>query len=408
MTGLVHLRGNNEPDTGLPRLAFKVRSEGLAWLKARLGAEAKLPTTRVGRTIHRYARRGLGAVAAIPRSLRRSLALEFPHAHDVLFAFYDLKVAPVTFDFLWFLAAADLQRRRFGLKSIHVVIVPGTQEGLRQERNDYNVVIDAQARHARIHNILVQACRVLPSCTGLTVATSRRDASFLRSVARHILPADYEPALPVFTGPQSCLEAARHGEPGIACLRAPAEELRVIDAWVKAHAGSRRVVTITLRRYGYMPARNSNLSAWIAFARGLDASRYCTVFVPDTNDTIEGLPTELREFTVFPEAAWNIALRMALYERAFVNLGVNNGPMGLAWLNARVRYATLKIETPGVPQASLGFIRSFGFEPGKSLPFANLLQEWVWQDDTNEFITEAFWRLIQRIEAGSEVTGPPE
>jgi hypothetical protein len=59
---------------------------------------------------------------------------------------------------------------------------------------------------------------------------------------------------------------------------------------------------------------------------------------------------------------------MALYE--------HNGPMGLAWLNARVCYATLKIETADVPQSSLGFIRSFGFEPGKSLPFATPLQEW--------------------------------
>src|SRR5262245_63366675 len=75
----------------------------------------------------------------------------------------------------------------------------------------------------------------------------------------------------------------------------------------------------------------------------------------------------LRDFLVFPEAAWNVPLRMALYERAFVNLGVNNGPMGLAWLNARACYATLKIETANVPQSSLGFIRSFGFEPGKSL-----------------------------------------
>ena len=134
---------------------------------------------------------------------------------------------------------------------------------------------------------------------------------------------DYEPALPVFPGPQSCLDAARNGETGIACLRAPEEELRAVDAWTKAHAGSRRVVTITLRRYGYMPRRNSNLLAWIVFARGLDATRYCPVFIPDTNDTIEGLPKELRDFLVFPEAAWNIPLRMALYERAFLNLGVN-------------------------------------------------------------------------------------
>jgi hypothetical protein len=99
-------------------------------------------------------------------------------------------------------------------------------------------------------------------------------------------------------------------------------------------------------------------------------------------------------------------LRMALYEHAFLNLGVNNGPMGLAWLNARVRYATLKIETPGVPQSSLEFIRSFGFEPGKSLPFATELQEWVWEDDTQEIITRTFQRLRQKIEAIDDAQGP--
>jgi hypothetical protein len=393
-----------EPHSGLPRLAFKIGAGGFAWIKARVAAEVTNPTTRMGRTIHGLTRRGLGAVSALPRSVRRSLAAgKDPHAHDVLFAFYDLKVAPVTFDFLWFLAAADLERRRRGLNSVHVVIVPGPHNGVRQETEDYNAIVDAQTRQARIYNILVQACRVLPSCSGLTLAGSRREAVFLRSaVARHILPADYEPMLPVFPGPRSCLDAAREGEGGIGCLRAPADELRAIDAWASTHIGSRRMVVITLRRYGYMPARNSNMPAWIAFARSLDASRYCPVFIPDTHDTIAGLPTQLRDFTVFPEAAWNIALRMALYERAFVNLGINTGPMGLAWLNERVRYATLKIETAEVPQATLGFIQSFGFEVGKSLPFATALQEWVWEDDTQECITRAFERLTRRIEAGPD------
>jgi hypothetical protein len=399
-TDVAQLCEKKAPDSSLPRLAFKLRTEGFAWLKTRLASEVAFPSTRIGRTIHLFARRGLGAVAAIPRALRRSVAADYPHAHDVLFAFYDLQVAPITFDFLWFLAAADLQRRHLGLKSVHVVIVPGGHDGVRRERDDYELVIDATARQARIQNILIQACRVLPSCRGLTLSTSRTEAAFLRSVvARHILPVDYEPALPVFPGPHSCLHAAHQGQSGVACLRAPAEELRAVDAWAKTHAGSRRLVAITLRRYGYMPARNSNLPAWIAFAWSLDASRYCPVFVPDTNDTIEGLPKELQDFVIFSEAAWSIPLRMALYERAFINLGVNNGPMGLAWLNARACYATLKIETADVPQSSLGFIRSFGFEPGKSLPFATPLQEWVWEDDTEQAISKTFRRLTERIEA---------
>src|SRR5258708_19770293 len=146
--------------------------------------------------MHLFARRGLGAVAAIPRALRRSAAADYPHAHDVLFAFSDLQVAPVTFDFLWFLAAADLERRRLGLKSVHVVIVPGGHDGVRRERDDYESVIDAAARQARIQNILIQACRVLPSCDGLTLPPSRAEPEFLRSVvAPPILPVTHDPPL---------------------------------------------------------------------------------------------------------------------------------------------------------------------------------------------------------------------
>src|SRR5262249_37407809 len=116
----VRSHGKNEPEGALPRLAFKIRTEGFAWLKKRLAAEATLPTTDIGRSIHLLARRALGASAALPRALRRLLATEHPEARDVLFAFYDLKVAPVTFDFLCVLPAAEPRRRRFLPMSIPV------------------------------------------------------------------------------------------------------------------------------------------------------------------------------------------------------------------------------------------------------------------------------------------------
>jgi hypothetical protein len=356
----------------------------------------------VGQGVHFLARRGLGGAAALPRALRRIGQAQAAETRDTLFAFYDLKVAPVTFDFLWFLAASDLRRRRAGLNSVHAVIVPGPHDGLRKERDDYEAVIGAQERRTRIQNVLVASCRLLPSLSGLTVAASRPEAAAIRTAARNVIPVGYEPVLPVFPGPHSCLRAARAGVTGIACLRAPAEELGIVERWIAEHAGGRRIVTITLRRYGYMPARNSRIPDWVAFARGLDPSRYLPVFVPDTNDLKVGLPPELAPFAVYPEAAASVPLRLALYERAFLNLGVNNGPMGLAWLDEKVRYATLKLETAEVPQSTLKFMRTFGFEPGKSLPFANPLQQWVWEDDTEAVIARTFERLVRNIEASAD------
>jgi hypothetical protein len=234
----------------------------------------------------------------------------------------------------------------------------------------------------------------------VTVASSRHDAALVRQLVPIVFPAGYELAVPFFPGAQFCLDATAKGETGIACLRAPPEELRIIDEWATRHAGDRRIVTITLRHYRYMRARNSDVLAWAAFARNLDNLRYLPVVIPDHNDTADGIPSEFSQFTLLPEAAWNVPLRMALYERAFLNLGVNNGPMGLCWLNDRTRYATLRMETPSVPQTTLEFFQTLGFVPGKSLPFATPLQEWVWEDDTEAAIQCAFQRLTRKIEAG--------
>ena len=390
---------SSEPTQGLGRLALKLRTQGLPWIRRRLAAEVALPTTAPGKALHRAARRAITLAASVPRALRR--AGDAAADPRTLYAFYDLKVAPITFDYLWFLAGADLERRRRGLDRVHITIVPGPHDGVRREHRDYERVVDAEGRRARIHNVLLPASSLLPSCAGVTLADSRRQAAALRAAARHVYPADYEPALPVYPSSIDCIAAARAGERTIGVLRATEQALADVERFLAARAGTRRVVTITLRAYRYMPARNSSLEAWAGFARGLDARRYFPVIVPDTEQAIEGLPAELEGLTAMPEAAWNLPIRMALYQRAWLNLGVNNGPMGLCWLNERTRFVTIKMATPGVPQTTLDYMRSLGFEAGRSLPFATPYQELVWQDDTPDAIAEAFARVAARIEADS-------
>ena len=401
-------RDAREPAGGLPRLMFKLRSEGPGWIAKRLAAEAVHPTTRPGQMIHRLVRRSISAASALPRRIRRSRVAEWPGATETLFAFYDFKVGPITFDCMWFLAGADLERRRRGLDKVHVVIVPGPHEGVRRERDDYEAVVDPANRSERVQSILIPACALLPRCSGLTQASSREEAGFLRAIAaRHVFPSDYEPALPVYPSSRPCLDAARQGEGPIGTLRATPERLRNVDRWLaQREIGDRRLITITLRGYSYMPARNSNIEAWAAFARSLDRGRYLAVFIPDTDETIDGVPAALDGFTLMPEAAWSVGLRMALYQRAFLNLGVNTGPMGLCWLNDTTRYATLKMATAGVPQTTLDYFRVLGFEPGRSLPFATPFQQLVWEDDTQETIERVFARLvsdIERHEAGTYI-----
>ena len=64
--------------------------------------------------------------------------------------FYDLGREPMTFDFLIFLAAADLKRRAMGLDAVSVVIISGEKGGFREEWPDYERIIDRASRRWRI------------------------------------------------------------------------------------------------------------------------------------------------------------------------------------------------------------------------------------------------------------------
>ncbi len=393
------------PDTALARFTDKLRRQGVPWLWRRLWREWVNPTTPPGRFVHAVRRRAR-ALAAVPwRATQRRLIALPADSPDTLYALYDLAVAPITFDFLWFLAGADLARRQGGLAKVHVVVVPSPTQGACAEDEAYEAVVDTAARQWRVHNILVPACSLLPSATGLTVAGSRAHAAYIRSaMAYHVYPAIYEPAMPTYHHPSECLRAAKEQGAEIAVLRAPEGALRAVDRWLTTHAGGRRPVVITLRHYGYMPARNSNLAAWVAFARGLDSSVYAPIFVPDLDQTLDSQPGELASFPVCAEACWNLGLRMALYERAYLNLGVNSGPMGLCWLNQRTRYISFKMLTAGVPQASETFNRWLGFEIGQSLPFATPFQRWLWHEgDDLAVIKREFAAMVARIEAGAGV-----
>src|SRR5947209_5345157 len=123
-------------DRFVPRLLAsigKARQHGLSWLIERTRREVRLPTSAPGQvlrnalaSIERGALRGMAALA-------RALPNTRPSSRDTLHFFIDLDIAPLTFDCVTGLAAAELHRRRLGLKNIHVVVVPGTIDGLKEE-----------------------------------------------------------------------------------------------------------------------------------------------------------------------------------------------------------------------------------------------------------------------------------
>lgn len=316
-----------------------------------------------------------------------------------LHSFYDLSIYPATFDFGYFLMAAEIARQKAGLKSLRVYIVRPGRDATQRLPDGYVKVVDDDARAWRIPNVLVPILTLFPSVSAYSVLPDRIAASALREHLPNVFPGPFhKDAVPTHLAHRSVNQELGL-TPAALRPRASAEGLRFIRQWTAARAGGRKVVTITLRQYQYLPKRNSNMEAWVAFTRELDDKGYFPVIVPDTAIALEPPPAELSGTTVFPEVALNLALRMALYESAYLNLATNGGPTSLLILSDRCPFLMFKLVVPGVSMSSGEDFIKTGFTVGKDPPFLNVRQHIVWEDDDLPVIRREFDAMAARIDA---------
>lgn len=387
-------------------IAAKARARGPGWVGRRVLKELRQPETTQGVALRRL-NMALASAALWLLSLLPALGFRLvgPRRRS-LGLFLDLDVTSLTFDNLDSLVLAEMERRRLGLDSVHVVIVPGRAGGMREETAHYAAAVNAEARRWRVDNLVVPLFALMPSCAGYTICSDRRHAYMVRMLfPRCVLPRGYWPAFPSMTLRQQVFAAAQAGQPVFPAIRVPEQAMRYVRAWLEARVQGRRPVVITLRQYGYEASRNSNVAAWVEFGRRLDPAKYLPVFVQDL-DTAMGLPPpEMEGLLIFREAPFNMLLRAALYEQAWLNICQMHGPTELMWYNERVRYVAF-VTVGSSTETTDEFLRAYGMEPGKSPPFATPLQKWAWRKDDLEEIEDEFRTMAAAIER-AEAAGPP-
>ena len=309
---------------------------------------------------------------------------------DTLFFFYDLRDFPLSFDLATSLVVAEIERRKRGLKWVHLVLVPG--DWSLAATDGYDKAVPAAARHLRIYQLALPLAQLLESCKGVTLCASLAEAEHIRfALAREVYPPRYEPA----AHSSHLIDLASARAPGLAAdrffpmFRANDEARRAVAAFLSDRIGKRRAIVITLRQYGFVEERNSNVANWIAFADELDREKFAAVFVPDTAVALGALDAGLRRHIVSETAAWNIGVRMALYEAAYLNIAHAGGPLELAYYNEACRYAIFMPTNTSI-HTSADMLKARGWNVGKDLPFARPWQRIFWEPDALPQIRRAF------------------
>lgn len=257
-------------------------------------------------------------------------------------AFYDFSQSPFSYDFLTFLVIAR------GMGCNHTVFVPG-------ERAYQKCSPEEQA--FRLEHLLIPLAKMSGD---YTVCKTREEAR------------QFTPAFPLGYS----LYRPTHAHMLGALMRAGrARWLEAPDLDVPKGR-----VTITIRESRIKPLRNSNIGEWIKAAEQLKDMGYSVLFVPDTDNM-----QEFGGFERYPKASLDPAVRLALYSKSILNLGINNGPMAMC-MYSKLPYVVFMRRDEAFPEASEAFFKAQGLPIGSQFPWAVKGQQVVWEQDKAESI----------------------
>jgi len=381
----------------LAKIPGKLRTHGVAWLLKRIGTEFQRPTTKIGQVLI-HLNKSIHQILSFPFRMILRLLLWNKGDSRTVYAFIDLDVCPITYDIVDFLLLATLEQKEKKLDFVHVIVVPGHDNGFKEEEPIFADIYDHNSRRWRLNNLCIPIFDLVPNISGYTICSNRVQATLLWHLAKHVSPKGYTVLFPKIPRRRELMDRARAGETLLPFLRSPPQATKYVESWLSHVAADRRVICITLRVSLYGPERNSNIDAWIKFARQLDPLEYQPIFILDTDTALSSSKYDFSGMTIFREGAWNVCLRAALYEKAWLSTGVVCGPTELCWYNQNCRYLFF-ISLDALSEERIGLMEESGFDIGQQFIFAEPFQQIVWQADNLEVITNGFEKISKQIKA---------
>jgi len=293
--------------------------------------------------------------------------------------YYDLKYCPITFDFTSFLVTSNAIRQSIGYKTMGVTIVC---DGFRkQSPRDLETTIEQ--KRWRVSHILSKLPFLIPEVDSVTVTDSP-----LSGLQFPAFPGGYPPApgtsweFPYLT---SEFIQFYNTDINLRPFKSSEGAKKLIN-----NLFDDNVITISLRNSKFVPERNSNLDEWYKVYQELKKKKFRPIVIPCFDDYMGDKTFANYDWEIFDPAVIDVDLRLALYEKAFDNLCINNGPSTLI-TQSDCRYKYFKFITEGVKNTSAEHHKLlFGINPGENHAFAmESGQDLFWETDNADVILKA-------------------
>ena len=241
----------------------------------------------------------------------------------------------------------------------------------------YNLAVDADAKAFRIFHILAQMAELTANKMVSQVKDRKYiDASLEFAKGKNVITFPH----PDNTHHSIYYRLVNENPNLMEGFSASQAAHRYVGQWLQTLTGPLRIFALRFDNTNLTRCVIQICPAWNEFLSRVDPTEFTIVIVPDTDHFTENEAPLGGKYQVFTPACFDVDLRFALYEKAYLNMFVNNGPGSAATLSKKIRYLMFKLVVPGVIHCSEEVLMQLGFEPGKSPSYANKFQKWVWAD----------------------------
>lgn len=303
---------------------------------------------------------------------------------EVITAYYDMKVAPITFDFCNFIIAAAAYAIAKGRPDFDLVVIADAFRNLTPREQAYTLV----ERKWRIWNLITEIVKIAPNIADFSLL-QRPPASF----KSNSYPPNFHP-----TGSNAIaynkMPVIKLHSMGIDVRMFKASDYakRAIDALIP-NIG-KKLIAITLRKSLIDSSRDSRLPDWIEFIKMLETRGYQVVIVPDQDDALGQRELNKYGWHVIDVASMSLDLRLAIYERAHMNYVTNGGMVDiLVFTKAPFKWFSVIVE--GHTMARAEYYTSMGMEYGSKYPWLDDNQEMLWIPDSLPNLVTSLDRIPQ-------------
>lgn len=297
---------------------------------------------------------------------------------STLYAIYDLRVSPPSYDFAIFLQCAELQRKRYHLDDMYVWIIKGKRIA--------KMPLSEEEGTMMLNNIVIPMCSLIPSIVSVCLMPEGTQVPDV--MPEHMYPLGYTSNYPqpgfALYNLLACIvrgERPTHWQP-------PIDAVHAINRLINQYVKGKKFITVNLRENPDVPTRNSNLAEWKEFVAGIDPEEYVVFVIRETENIYS--PLNWDNCIELPTAALNLHHRAALCSFAYINLFVANGPMVLSFFSVSKTIIMKPRDESNKSTSKNWFETIQGMTIGGQLACLTKKHRYFWKNDTARNIRQAF------------------